>query len=77
MTRMVLGSSSYGSLEPPSAHMSAGGDVDKPSGEAQRSGSEAPAMFAGAQGEFAGLDQVNIVVTAAGITSNAVTIIIE
>ena len=34
-------------------------------------------MFAGAQGEFAGLDQVNIVVTAAGITSNAVTIIIE
>ena len=45
--------------------------------QAQRSGSEAPVVFAGAQGEFGGLDQVNIVVTAAGITSNAVTIVIE
>ena len=55
-------------------------------------GSEAPVVSAGAHGEFAGLDQVevgplprsltgagevNVVVTAAGITSNTVTIMIE
>ena len=54
--------------------------------------SEAPVLFAGAQGGVAGLDQVdvgplprslvgrdevNVVVTAAGITSNTVTIVIE
>ena len=53
---------------------------------------EVPVLFAGAQSGFAGLDQVNIgplprslagageinvVVTAAGITSNAVTIVME
>ena len=55
-------------------------------------GSEAPVLSAGPQGEFAGLDQVEIgplprslagagkvtvAVTAAGITSNAVTIVLE
>ena len=55
-------------------------------------GSQAPVLFAGAQGGFAGLDQVNIgplprsfagsgevnvVVTSAGATSNTVTIVIE
>ena len=53
-------------------------------------GSQAPVLFAGTQGGFAGLDQVNIgplprslagevnvVVTAAGITSNIVTIVME
>ena len=54
--------------------------------------SEVPVLFAGAQGGFAGLDQVNIgplprnlvgagevnvVVTAAGTTSNTVTIVVE
>ena len=53
---------------------------------------EVPVLFAGAQGGFAGLDQVNIgplprslagageinvVVTAAGTTSNTVTIVME
>ena len=55
-------------------------------------GSEVPVVSAGAQDEFAGLDQVeigplprtlagrgevNVIVTAAGITSNTVTIVIE
>ncbi len=55
-------------------------------------GSEVPVLFAGPQGEFAGLDQVdvgplprslagrgevNVVVTAAETASNAVTIVIE
>ena len=55
-------------------------------------GSDAPVLPAGAQGGFAGLDrvnvgllphsltgadEVNVAVTAAGITSNTVTIVIE